>query len=453
MNLHIIILAAGKGTRMYASNPKVLHLLGGKSLLEHVISTAKMLHPKKIHIVYGGDGELVKKQLQNYDVNWIEQAQRLGTGHAVMQALPKIEQGAQVLILYGDVPLITQATLERLIKTMPADGLNILTAEFNDPTGLGRIIRDNLGEVSAIVEDKDTSPAERQIKEINSGILVTTSKILRNYLPRLNKNNAQGEYYLTDIISLLHKDNVVVDSLLTDDPQEISGVNDKKQLADLERLYQKKIANRLMHSGLTLMDPNRFDLRGELKVGRDVVIDINVIVEGKVTIGNGVMIGSNNYLKNVKIGNNIIVKANCVIEDAVISDNCTIGPFARIRPGSHLASGVRIGNFVEVKNSRLGRNSKANHLSYVGDAVIGKDVNVGAGTITCNYDGVHKYKTVIEDGTFVGSNTSLVAPVKLGKKSVIGAGSVITENAPANKLTLARSRQVTIKDWRRKKKK
>lgn len=454
MSLHIVILAAGKGTRMRSTLPKVLHKLGGNPLLLHVIKTAQKLHPQKIHVVYGEGGSLVRESLKQYDINinWVEQTKQLGTGHAVVQTLPFIEHASQILILYGDVPLIKTATLEQLIRGMPQDGMNLLTAEFCDLSGLGRIIRDDSGAIKAIIEHKDASPAQLKIKEINSGILVTTSKILRDYLPKLHQHNAQGEYYLTDIIAMLASDDLPINSLLITNPEEVTGINDQQQLANLERQYQKNLAAALMLQGLHLADPARFDLRGDLTISSDVTIDVNVVIEGEVSLGANTTVGPNNFLKNTHVGKNVIIKANCVIEDTTITDNCIIGPFARIRPGTHIEVGAHIGNFVEVKNTRVGKNSKANHLSYLGDTIVGENVNIGAGTITCNYDGVNKYKTLIEDGVFIGSNASLVAPVKVGKNATIGAGSVITEDAPAEKLTIARSQQVTIENWKRKNK-
>lgn len=450
MSLHIVILAAGKGTRMQSNLPKVLHKLGSKPLLEHVIQTAQSLHPQKIHVVCGADNTLIREHFQQYDINWTIQTEQLGTGHAVMQALPFVDHASQILILYGDVPLVTPTTLQQLIKNMPSDGINLLTAEFFDPSGFGRIVRDPTGTIKAIIEHKEASAAQLEINEINSGILTTTSKILRNYLPRLNKNNTQNEYYLTDIIALLVADKIPINSLVIP-ATEVIGVNDKLQLAKLERQYQNNLATNLMLQGLTIIDPTRFDLRGDLTFAQDSVIDINVILAGQVTIGANTCIGPNSFLKNVVIGNNVSIKANCVIEDAIIEDNCTIGPFARIRPGTHLQAQSRIGNFVEIKNTKLGKNSKANHLSYLGDTTVGEHVNIGAGTITCNYDGVTKHHTTIESGTFIGSNTSLVAPLKIGKNATIGAGSTITEDPPAEKLTIARARQITIKNWQRKK--
>lgn len=452
MTLHIIILAAGKGTRMCANTPKVLHQLGGKPLLEHVIRAAQSLKPKKIHVIYGSYGTSMQKHFSHYEINWVEQLQQLGTGHAVMQALPLIEKTAKILILYGDVPLITSATLEQLVENLPPAGLSLLTAEFADPRGMGRIVRDSCGMIQEIVEHQDASPLQQAIQEINSGILITTAKILQAYLSRLHPHNAQGEYYLTDIIAMLYRDKIPINCLLSINPEEVIGINDQKQLAKLERQYQKNLAENLMLQGLTLMDPARFDLRGELVIGRDVSIDVNVVIEGKVTIDSNTTIAPNNFLKDSNIGKNVTIKSNCVIEHAVINDGCVVGPFARIRPDSYLDAGVHVGNFVEIKNSKLGKNSKANHLSYIGDATIGNNVNLGAGTITCNYDGVNKNHTIIEDEVFVGSNTALVAPVKLGKGAVIGAGSVITMNAPAEKLTLARAKQTTIEGWQQQKK-
>jgi bifunctional UDP-N-acetylglucosamine pyrophosphorylase / glucosamine-1-phosphate N-acetyltransferase len=451
-NLNIVILAAGKGTRMRSSLPKVLHNIGGKPLLEHVLKAAYELNPKKIHVIYGTAGELLKKSLAQYKINWIEQKKQLGTAHAVSQALPFIPRSSQVLILYGDIPLITTKTLKQLISANN-DSLGLLTAEFAEPAGLGRIMRDHTNKVVGIVEHKDATASQLLIKEINSGILITTAKILRNYLPRIHQHNAQGEYYLTDMIALLAKDNFAINTLLIPHSEELIGINDQQQLAQAERQYQNNQAAKLMLQGLNLKDPARFDLRGELTIANDITIDINTVIEGVSSIEANTNIGPNNFLKNVTIGKNVVIKANCVIEDAIIEDNCIIGPFARIRPGTHLKKGVHIGNFVEIKNAKIGKGSKANHLSYLGDIIIGNKVNIGAGTITCNYDGVNKYQTVIANNAFIGSNTSLVAPVKIGKESVIGAGSVITKNAPAKKLTIARTRQITIKTWERKNKK
>lgn len=417
-----------------------------------MIKAAQKLKPQKIHIVYGSQGELLKKEFAHYALNWVEQKKQLGTGHALLQVLPAIADSAKVLVLYGDVPLISSTTLEQLLDNLPAEGVSLLTAEFADPTGLGRIIRDQFGVIKGIVEHRDASPLERQNKEINSGILATTAEILRSYLPQLRPHNVQGEYYLTEIISLLYQDKIPVNCLLVMNPEEVVGVNDRKQLALLERQYQRNLANSLMLQGVTLADPARFDLRGDLIIGSDVSIDINVVIEGQVTIDSNSTVAPNNFIKDSQIGKNVVSKANCMIEGATIADNCVIGPFARIRPESHLARSVHIGNFVEIKKSSLGEDSKANHLAYIGDALIGNQVNIGAGTITCNYDGVKKNQTVIEDGVFVGSNSALVAPVKLKKDAWIGAGSVITMDAPAEKLTLSRAKQTTIDGWRRREK-
>lgn len=434
---------------MCSSVPKVLHTIGGKPLLEHVIQTAQSLQPEKIHVVYGESGDLLRESLHQYDINWVEQTEQLGTGHAVMQVLPFIKSSAQVLILYGDVPLITPDTLHKFLGSMPMNGLSMLTAEFSEPAGFGRIVRDDVGNIRAVVEHKDASQVQRQIREINSGVLVTTAEILSNYLPSLRQNNIQGEYYLTDIIALLRADEIQINHLLVEDQTEVKGVNDQKQRVELERCYQRKIADNLLKRGVILMDPARFDLRGDLIIGNDVTIDINVVLEGKVTIGDGTIIGPNSFLKDMVVGKNVTIKSNCVVDGAVIGDDCVIGPFARIRPGTHLDNGAHVGNFVEIKNSKIGKSSKANHLSYIGDAVVGNSVNIGAGTITCNYDGVKKHRTIIEDCAFIGSNTALVAPVTIGKNAVVGAGSVITTDVPEDGLAVARARQTTIEGWKR----
>lgn len=453
MGLHIVILAAGKGTRMHSNLPKVLQPLGGIPLLEHVVNAAKELNPKKIHVVYGDSGELVKEKLAHLKVNWIEQKKQLGTGHAVLQVLPYIPDNSQVLILYGDVPLISALLLEELITDAPSKGIGLITAELTDPSGFGRIVRDPFGNLTEIVEHKDATKTELQIKEINTGILIASAKLLKKYLPKLNQHNAQGEYYLTDIISMSTSDNIQVTGLVAFNPEEILGVNDKIQLAHLERYYQNKIAQNFMRQGVTIIDPTRFDVRGNLQIAADVSIDINNIFEGNVSVGSNTTIGPNNYLKNVTIGNNVIIRANCVLEDCIIEDDCIVGPFARIRPTSHLKAGAHVGNFVELKNCILGKKSKANHLTYLGDVIIGNDVNIGAGTITCNYDGANKHRTIIEDGVFVGSDVQFIAPVKIGKNATIGAGSTIVSDVPKGKLAIARAKQVHIDSWQRPKKK
>jgi len=451
-DLHIIILAAGKGTRMRSNLPKVLHRLGGKPLLEHVIRTATAINPKQIHVVYGDGGKQVIEALPHINVNWVEQKQQLGTGHAVMQVLPLLPKDSQILILYGDVPLISEQALRDLVLNTPANGLSLMTAELDNPTGFGRIMRDPLGNIKAIIEHKDATSGQKEIKEINTGIMCTSFAILQNYLPKLNQHNAQGEYYLTDIIAMAVTDKLPITGIVAVTEEEVLGINDHVQLAKLERYYQKQLANDLMHQGLTLLDPARFDLRGELQIGTDVTFDVNVIIEGQVSIGANTTVANNNFLKNVTIGENVEIRPNCVIEDAIIEDNCIIGPFARIRPKSLIKAGAHVGNFVETKNTVLGKNSKANHLTYLGDATIGQNVNVGAGTITCNYDGVNKHQTIIEDGAFIGSDVTLVAPIRIGKNATIGASSCVSCDAPDDKLTVARARQVTIEGWSKPKK-
>jgi bifunctional UDP-N-acetylglucosamine pyrophosphorylase/glucosamine-1-phosphate N-acetyltransferase len=436
MKLNIVILAAGEGKRMYSSLPKVLHQVGGVSMLEHVINAARSLNPEVIHVVHGNGGDRVKNTLKHLRVRWIRQKQQLGTGHAVLQAIPHIADNSRVLILYGDVPLISKELLQTLVKGTPNDQFGLIVANLDDPSGFGRIIRDQNDNVIAIVEQKDANEKQLKISEINTGILLAPAKQLKGYLTKLSNHNKQGEYYLTDVIDIAVADGCRVKGVTATKPEEIFGANDKYQLALLEGYYQQQKAKQLMLQGLTLVDPKRFDIRGKLEFGKDVVIDVNVVIKGKV-----------------KLGNNVQILPNCVIEDAVIEDNCIIGPFARIRPGTRVKCNAHIGNFVELKNTEFGMNSKANHLTYLGDATVGKDVNIGAGTITCNYDGVNKYRTVIDDNAFIGSDTMLVAPVKVGKNSTIGAGSTITENTPANQLTIARNKQVTIKGWQRPKKK
>jgi len=429
MKLNIIILAAGQGSRMYSSLPKALHQIGGVPMLERVVNTAQTLQPEAIYVVHGNGGDQVKDSLQHLDVQWIEQKQQLGTGHAVLQVIPHIEDEGQVLILYGDVPLISQNLLQSLLEQTSGDAVGLVTAELNNPYGFGRIIRNGNGNITACVEQQDADAEQLKIKEVNTGILLTPAKLLKDYLPKLTSHNKQGEYYLTDIIGV---DKHKITSITAKQPEEILGVNDKHQLASLERYHQQQTAQELMLKGLTIMDPKRFDLRGELKFGKDVIIDVNVIIKGKV-----------------KLGNNVKIFANCIIEDTIIEDNCEIGPFARTRPGTHVKKNAQLGNFVELKNTKFGENSKANHLSYLGDATVGKDVNIGAGTITCNYDGVNKHPTTIEDNAFIGSDTMLVAPIKVGKGATIAAGSTITKNAPAEQLTIARNKQLTIKGWQR----
>lgn len=453
MNLSVVILAAGNGKRMESSTPKVLHCLGGIPLLHHVVKTAQTLQPQQIYIVYGRTKDQVCAAVEDWPVICIEQETPRGTGDALLKAISHIPDNHQVLVLYGDVPLITSSTLKNLLEGSPKDGLGLLIAKVEDPKNLGRIIRNAQNEVVAIVEHKDATPKQLGIDEINTGILTAPSFLLKKWLPQLKNVNAQGEYYLTDIVALAVGEHKEVKAILVDCFQEVRGINDRKELAFLERYYQTRIANDLLLQGVTLQDPNRFDCRGELTIANDVTIDVNVILEGKVIIEEGSLIGSNCYLKDVHIGKNVIIKSHCVIENATINDQCVIGPFARIRPETVLEQEVHIGNFVELKKAQVGAKSKVNHLTYLGDAIVGEEVNVGAGTITCNYDGTYKYTTVIQDKAFIGSGTQLVAPVEIEKGAYIGAGSTITQNAPADQLTLSRSKQVTIKGWKKTKKK
>lgn len=435
---------------MRSDLPKVLHTIGGKPMLQHVYERALELSPSTVAIVYGHGAEQVLGRFSDWSAVWVEQALQLGTGHAVQQALAYLQDDALVLVLYGDVPLLRRETLERLVSIVGENALGLLTAVVNDPTGYGRIVRDSQGWVVRIVEEKDASAAEKKIREVNTGILAAPACRLKAWLERLDNDNAQGEYYLTDIVAMAVADGVAVETLCVADEDEVAGVNSKRQLAELERVYQRRQADALLAQGVTLRDPARFDLRGKIEaIGRDVEIDVNVLLEGSIYIGNRVRIGPNVILRDVVIGDGVEILANSLIERARIGAHCRIGPFARIRPETVLAEEVHIGNFVEVKQSSIGKGSKVNHLSYIGDSEIGAGVNVGAGTITCNYDGVNKHKTIIEDGAFIGSDTQLVAPVRVGRDATIGAGSTITEDAPPGKLTLSRCRQVTIEHWQR----
>lgn len=449
MELHVVILAAGQGTRMKSDLPKVLHPLAGRPLLRHVIEAARALEPAAIHVVHGHGGDRVRAALSDAGVNWIEQAEQLGTGHAVAQALPAIPDPARVLVLYGDVPLIGSATLSRLVEAAGDEGLGLLTAELPDPAGYGRILRDGEGAVIGIIEHKDATPEQHAIREINTGFLAVGSVRLRDWIGRLDNRNAQGEYYLTDIIGMAAADHVPVRAVHPGALHEILGVNDRRQLAELERIHQRLQAEALLLAGVSLADPARFDLRGTLDHGRDISIDINCILEGSVILGDRVRIGPGCLLRNVEIADDVEILANCVIEDAVIGAGSRIGPFARIRPETRLDREVHIGNFVEIKKSDIGAGSKVNHLSYIGDTTIGRGVNVGAGTITCNYDGANKHRTVIEDEAFIGSDTQLVAPVTVGRGATLGAGTTLTRDAPPGELTLSRSPQKTIKGWQR----
>jgi bifunctional UDP-N-acetylglucosamine pyrophosphorylase/glucosamine-1-phosphate N-acetyltransferase len=450
--VNVVVLAAGKGTRMYSAKPKVLHELAGRSLLQHTLDTAAAINASVINIVIGHEAELIRKSLDGQAVNFALQEQQLGTAHAVHQSLPFLENDAIALVLYGDVPLIQAETLIKLLAPLDPDSMGVLTCIMDDPTGLGRIVRDANNNIQAIVEEKDASPQQKQIKEINTEIKAIPVARLHEWLPKISTNNAQGEYYLTDIIEIALANGCKVLTSTCSDQVEATGVNNRVQLADLERHFQKREALQLMLGGVTLRDPARFDVRGKVVVARDVEIDINVILEGNVNIASDVRIGPNCVLRNCSIGQGTIIAANTVIEDAVIGKDCNIGPFARIRPGTVLDEEAKIGNFVEVKKSRIGKHSKVNHLSYVGDSTLGDGVNVGAGTITCNYDGVNKYKTTIGDNVFIGSNTALVAPVAVATGATIGAGSVITKDVAADQLAIARGRQTNVDGWQRPKK-
>jgi bifunctional UDP-N-acetylglucosamine pyrophosphorylase / glucosamine-1-phosphate N-acetyltransferase len=457
MSLSIIILAAGQGTRMYSESPKVLHKLAGKSLLEHVHHTASMLETRGIHVIYGYGGDRVIEELSHLDVEWVEQTEQLGTGHAVKQALPNIPDKDLVLVLYGDVPLITSETLTSLVAAAEnsetvESNFSLLTCFVDDPHGYGRIIRIDNNDVSRIVEDKDASNDEKKICEINTGMMVANGKALKQWVEKLESNNAQSEYYLTDIIEMAVKDGIKINTVQPHSIVEIRGVNDRAQLSELERYYQLIQAHQLMRRGITIMDPGRFDLRGELEIDSDCSIDINVILEGRLKIGSGVHIGANCIIKDTVIDDDVEVLPYSVIENAVIGKACRIGPFARIRPETVLNENVHIGNFVEVKKSVVGNGSKINHLSYIGDSEIGEETNVGAGVITCNYDGANKHKTIIGDNVFLGSDVQLVAPVSVSSGATIAAGTTITKDVAENELAISRTPQESISNWKRPKK-
>lgn len=450
--LNVVILAAGKGTRMYSSIPKVLHKMAGVSLLDHVTQTARALNPKAICVVYGHGGETVPASLAGSGLSFALQEPQLGTGHAVQMALPRLHDNGATLILYGDVPLIRFATLEKLVAKYDG-GLTLLTVELDCPHGYGRIVRDTAGTILKIVEEKDATSLEREIREVNTGILIAPTRALQSWLAHLKSDNAQNEFYLTDIVAIAAREGVAISSVQPDHHWEVMGVNNKIQLAELERIHQRETALALMRQGVGLADPSRFDVRGRLVCATDVFIDVNCLFEGEVRLGRNVKIGANSILKDAVIADDTEVAPFSHIEGAQIGSNCKIGPYARIRPDTVLADGAHIGNFVEIKNSTIDSGSKANHLSYIGDATVGKNVNIGAGTITCNYDGANKHKTVIEDDAFIGSDTQLIAPVTIGKGATIGAGSTIAKNAPEGGLTLSRSRQVHIEFWKRPTKK
>ena len=443
-----IILAAGQGTRMNSQTAKVLHKVGNKSLLQHVIDASRPL-VNSINVIIGHHSESVKKTTSNDDINWVNQKEQLGTGHAVQQAIPHINDNSICLILYGDVPLIKTETLQKLTDKAESSGFSLLSVMMENPFGYGRIIRDSNNSILSIVEQKDASKDVLQVREINTGIMAIRGSILKKYLKELEPNNSQGELYLTDIVEKAVKDNVNIASFICESVAEVMGINDKNQLSQAERAYQQNKASDLMSKGLTIMDPKRFDCRGELSFKDDCVIDVNVVFEGDNDLGKNVLISPNCIIKASKIGDNTHILANSIIENAVIGSNTSIGPFARIRPETKIGNHSKIGNFVEVKKSSIENNSKVSHLSYIGDSKIGNDVNVGAGVITCNYDGINKFQTEIKDGAFVGSNSQLVAPVTIGKNATIGAGSTITQNTPDGQLTLSRNKQSTISKWKR----
>lgn len=458
MTFDVLILAAGAGTRMCSATPKVLHSLAGKSLIKHVLDTVRFLQPARIGLIYGHEGQKLQQALPDQDICWILQTERLGTGHAVQQALSWLSENKNdehgVLVLFADVPLISQQTLMQLTAPLHKHQvMRLLTADLPNPSGYGRIVRDGEGHVVAIVEDKDADENQKQITEVYSGIGFFKLKFLKQYLPRLTNQNQQQEFYLTELMEFASRADLGIATCLAQNLMEIQGINDRCQLIQVERYYQQQYAKQLMIKGATIMDPHRFDVRGDLQIDTDVSIDVNCIFEGTVKLGRGCSIGPNCYLKNAILGDNVIVQANTVIEGAKIGANAKLGPFARIRPDTQLADHVHIGNFVEVKKSVFGEGSKANHLAYIGDATIGEKVNIGAGTITCNYDSANKHQTVIEDEAFIGSNSSLVAPVKIGRGATIGAGSTINKDAPAEELTVARAKQQSIKGWKRPKKK
>ena len=450
--LNIVVLAAGKGTRMRSSLPKVLHALGGKPLLSHVLDTARTLNPTKLCVVYGYGGEAVAKAIPATDIAWVLQPEQKGTGHAVQQVVAQLSTAAVTLILFGDVPLVQTGTCRQAITQAQQGQLALVTVELANPHGYGRILRDAQGKVSGIVEQKDADTQQQQINEVNTGIMAMPTAQLVRWLQRLDCNNAQHEYYLTDIVAMAVADGVAVSSVQAQSEAEVFGVNSKSDLAKLERIYQGQVAEALMEQGVSLADPARLDVRGSLQCGQDVRIDVNCIFEGRVVLGNNVTIGANSVIRDTDIGDDTVIAAFSHVDSASIGRQCRIGPYARIRPGTELASEVHIGNFVEIKNSEIGVESKVNHLSYVGDSTVGKGVNIGAGTITCNYDGANKHRTVIEDGAFIGSNSQLVAPVTIGRDATIAAGSTITKNAPAGELSLSRGRQITIPGWKRPKK-
>ena len=453
MTTDIVILAAGKGTRMKSARPKVLHLLAGQPLLQHVVEAARSVNDARVIVVTGHGADQVKAEVNGNDLQYVEQIEQLGTAHAVKMAVPGLREGGTTLILYGDVPLIAPETISDMLSAVNENSMSLLTVELGDPAGYGRILRNDEGLVTAIVEQKDASEEQLKVSEINTGVLALHTNHLKAWLPKINNNNAQGEYYLTDLIALARENNVCVETKQPLSVEEVEGVNNRLQLSALERFYQQQQAKKLMVAGVTLADPGRIDVRGKLVTGNDNFIDINCVFEGSVTLGSNVRIGPNCLIIDSDIGDGVEIKANSIIEKSKVANYGVVGPFARLRPGSELAEGAKIGNFVETKNTKVGKGSKISHLSYVGDAELGDGVNVGAGTITCNYDGINKHKTIMGDNSFIGSNTSLVAPVKIGKNATVGAGSTITRDVPEGELGLTRAKQRNISDWQRPTKK
>ena len=450
MLLDVLVLAAGKGTRMCSALPKVLHPLAGKPLLAHVINSVETLDSAALNVIVGHGKKQIQEAFTQQSLNWVEQTAQLGTAHAVRQAIPFLRDDAKVLIVYGDVPLIKSGTLERMLTGVDDSAMALLTVELEDPTGYGRILRNQVGEVTGIVEQKDAAPEQLKIREVNTGVMAMTARDLKTWLPKIENNNAQQEYYLTDVIGLAKEAGRTVNTYSPETIEEVEGVNSRAQLVALERYYQQSLAKQLLDSGVTVVDPGRFDCRGKLSTGQDVVIDINCIFEGTNQLGSGVCIGPNCVIKDAIIGDNVTIKANTVIEGPVtLESDVQVGPFARLRPHTVLAAGAKVGNFVETKKANIGPGSKISHLSYIGDAELGSEVNVGAGTITCNYDGVNKHLTEIRDGAFIGSNTSLVAPVAVGKNATVGAGSTISRDVPDESLAIARGKQKTLDSWKR----
>ncbi len=447
--LSVVVLAAGQGKRMKSALPKVLQPLAGRALLAHVLEAARRLDPASLHVVFGHGGEAVRAAFADQPLVWALQSKQLGTGHALMQAMPAVPDSHVVLVLFGDVPLVRSDALAALVDDARRGALALLTVELPDPTGYGRVLRDPRGRVRGVVEHKDASAAQKRVRECNTGVMAAPAGLMRAWLAKLGNANAQGEYYLTDVIAMAVKQRVPVVPRVVTDEADVLGVNDRRQLAQLEAALRQRRAAQLFEAGVTIADPARLDVRGTVVTGRDVFLDVNVVLEGHVELGDNVRIGPNCVLRDVALGAGTEVAANCVLDGAVVAENCRIGPFARLRPGARLARDAHVGNYVEVKNSELGIGAKANHLTYLGDTTVGARVNVGAGTITCNYDGVNKSRTVIGEGAFIGSGTMLVAPVEVGANATIGAGSVVTQDAPAGKLTLGRARQVTIESWQR----